>query len=97
MPAAHEGWLLQTPDGKPKVWDTRDDWGGAVFILDGANVEVAAAGCRPREGRRGRPWGYDYLALDWLSLATVEARREATAHPGRAYPRRARGAPPRGG
>src|SRR2546422_6040006 len=39
IPTAHADWLLRRADG-PIVWDTRDDWGGKVYSLDGAHPHV---------------------------------------------------------
>ena len=72
VPAAHAAWLLKGQDGAPQLVDTRDDWGGRVYALDGAHPEV-------RQwlydlGRRVvRDWGYDYLKIDFLEWATAGA------------------------
>ena len=69
VPAAHPDWLLQK-DGRPIVWDTRADWGGAVYSLDGAHPGVQE--WLEQLGRRVvQDWGYDYLKIDFLLWATA--------------------------
>lgn len=69
VPAAHPDWLLQQ-GGQPIVWDTRADWGGKVYSLDGAHPGVQA--WLEQLGRRvAQDWGYDYLKIDFLLWATA--------------------------
>jgi hypothetical protein len=69
VPAAHPEWLLQK-DGQPIVWDTRADWGGKVYSLDGAHPGVQD--WLTQLGRRvAQDWGYDYLKIDFLLWATA--------------------------
>jgi len=69
VPAAHPDWLLQTA-GQPIVWDTRADWGGKVYSLDGAHPGVQQ--WLEQLGRRVvQDWGYDYLKIDFLLWATA--------------------------
>ncbi|HEY6853958.1 MAG TPA: glycoside hydrolase family 36 protein, partial [Gemmatimonadales bacterium] len=69
VPAAHPDWLLQK-DGQPIVWDTRADWGGKVYSLDGAHPGVQD--WLTQLGRRVvQDWGYDYLKIDFLLYATA--------------------------
>jgi Melibiase/Beta-galactosidase jelly roll domain len=77
VPAAHPEWLLKAvAEGGgsgppvPIVWDTRDDWGGKVYSLDGAHPEVQAW-LRELARRVVRDWGYDYLKIDFLHWATA--------------------------
>ena len=79
VPAAHPAWLLKSPDEGapgPLVMDTRDDWGGRIYALDSAHPEVAAW-LYELARRVVRDWGYDYLKIDFLHLATA-----GTAHYG---------------
>jgi len=69
IPAAHPEWLLKNAAG-PIVWDTRDDWGGKVYSLDGAHPEVQAW-LRELARRIVRDWGYDYVKIDFLLWATA--------------------------
>ncbi|OLD43200.1 MAG: hypothetical protein AUI55_03120 [Gemmatimonadetes bacterium 13_1_40CM_2_70_7] len=69
IPAAHPEWLLKNADG-PIVWDTRDDWGGKVYSLDGAHPEVQSW-LHDLARRIVRDWGYDYLKIDFLLWATA--------------------------
>ena len=69
VPAAHPAWLLKDANG-PIVWDTRDDWGGKIYSLDGAHPEVQAW-LRELARRIVRDWGYDYLKIDFLLWATA--------------------------
>src|SRR5436309_4077259 len=69
VPAAHPEWLLKKAAG-PIVWDTRDDWGGKVYSLDGAHPEVQAW-LRELARRIVRDWGYDYVKIDFLLWATA--------------------------
>jgi hypothetical protein len=75
LPGAHPAWLLKGgggPDGGPLVVDTRDDWGGRVYALDGAHPEVQAW-LYTLARRVVRDWGYDYLKIDSLHWATAGA------------------------
>lgn len=69
VPAAHPDWLLQDASG-PIVWDTRDDWGGRVYSIDGAHPEVGQF-LRDLARRIVRDWGYDYLKIDFLLWAAA--------------------------
>jgi melibiase-like protein len=67
VPAKHPEWLLKNADG-PIVWQTRDDWGGKIYSIDGAHPEVQQ--WLFDLGRRiVRDWGYDYLKIDFLLWA----------------------------
>ncbi len=69
VPAAHPDWLLHA-GGQPIVWDTRADWGGKVYSLDGAHPGVQD--WLEQLGRRvAQDWGYDYLKIDFLLWATA--------------------------
>ncbi|HYR31217.1 MAG TPA: alpha-galactosidase [Gemmatimonadales bacterium] len=69
VPVAHPDWLLQK-GGQPIVWDTRADWGGKVYSLDGAHPGVQD--WLERLGRRVvQDWGYDYLKIDFLLWAAA--------------------------
>jgi hypothetical protein len=72
LPGTHPAWLLKGPDGGPLVVDTRDDWGGRIYALDGAHPEVQAW-LYALARRVVRDWGYDYLKIDRLSWATAGA------------------------
>ncbi len=73
VPAAHPEWLLQNADGGgPIVWDTREDWGGKVSVLDGAHPHVQQW-LFDLARRAVREWGYDYLKIDFLLWATAGA------------------------
>src|SRR5439155_161257 len=61
IPAAHADWLLRRDDG-PIVWDTRDDWGGKVYSLDGAHPQVQQW-LFELARRVVQEWGYDYLVV----------------------------------
>jgi hypothetical protein len=83
IPAAHASWLLKGADGAPIVCDTKDPE-GALYILDGAHPEVA--GWLTDLARRAREdWGYDYLALDWLGMATAGTQYAGGATRAEAY------------
>jgi len=69
IPAAHPDWLLRRDDG-PIVWDTRDDWGGKVYSLDGAHPQVQQW-LFDLARRVVQEWGYDYLKIDFLLWATA--------------------------
>jgi hypothetical protein len=69
LPAAHAAWLLKGTDGGPLVMDTRDDWGGRIYALDGAHPDVAQW-LYDLARRVVRDWGYDYLKIDFLHWAT---------------------------
>lgn len=69
IPAAHPDWLLKNADG-PIVWDTREDWGGRVYSIDGAHPEVQRW-LRDLARRIVQEWGYDYLKIDFLLWATA--------------------------
>ncbi len=71
LPAAHPDWLLTDADG-PIVWDTREDWGGKVYALDGAHPQVRQW-LFDLARRIVREWGYDYLKIDYLLWATAGA------------------------
>jgi melibiase-like protein/beta-galactosidase-like protein len=71
IPAAHPGWLLQQEEGKgPIVWDTREDWGGRVYSIDGAHPEVRQW-LHDLARRVVSEWGYDYLKIDFLHWAAA--------------------------
>jgi len=72
IPAAHEAWLLKGPDGAPQVVDTRADWGGRIYALDGAHPEVRQW-LYDLARRVVRDWGYDYLKIDFLHWSTAGA------------------------
>ena len=72
LPVAHAGWLLRGADGAPLVLDTRDDWGGRIYALDGAHPEVRQW-LYDLARRVVRDWGYDYLKIDFLHWATAGA------------------------
>jgi melibiase-like protein len=69
IPAAHPDWLLKSADG-PIVWDTREDWGGKVYSLDGAHPQVHSW-LYELARRVVRDWGYDYLKIDFLHWSTA--------------------------
>jgi alpha-galactosidase len=69
VPAAHPDWLLRRAD-VPIVWDTRDDWGGKVYSLDGAHPQVQQW-LFDLARRAVKDWGYDYLKIDFLLWATA--------------------------
>jgi len=69
IPAAHPDWLLKNAEG-PIVWDTRDDWGGKVYSIDGAHPEVQQW-LHDLARRIVQDWGYDYLKIDFLLWATA--------------------------
>ena len=72
LPAAHAAWLLRGADGTPLVLDTRDDWGGRIYALDGAHPEVRQW-LYDLARRVVRDWGYDYVKIDFLLWATAGA------------------------
>src|SRR5207253_6311744 len=69
IPAAHPEWLLRRADA-PIVWDTRDNWGGKVYSLDGAHPQVQQW-LFDLARRAVQTWGYDYLKIDFLLWATA--------------------------
>ena len=69
IPAAHPDWLLRRADA-PIVWDTREDWGGKVYSLDGAHPQVQQW-LFDLARRAVQTWGYDYLKIDFLLWATA--------------------------
>ncbi|HXQ28599.1 MAG TPA: alpha-galactosidase [Gemmatimonadales bacterium] len=83
IPDSHDAWLLKRADGTPHVWDGSDAWGGALFALDGAHPEVQHW-LTDLAHRATSEWGYDYLTLDWLTMATVDATRSGVTR-GEAY------------
>ncbi len=68
IPTAHPDWLLKNAAG-PILWDTRADWGGAVYSVDGAHPEVQQW-LHDLARRIVQEWGYDYLKIDFLLWAT---------------------------
>ena len=72
VPATHAAWLLRGPDGTPLVVDTREDWGGRIYALDGAHPEVRQW-LYDVARRVVRDWGYDYLKVDFLHWSTAGA------------------------
>lgn len=71
VPAEHPDWLLKhAPAEGPIVWDTRDDWGGKVYSLDGAHPQVQQW-LFDLARRAVRDWGYDCLEIDFLHWATA--------------------------
>ncbi len=69
IPVAHPEWLLRRADA-PIVWDTREDWGGKVYSLDGAHPQVQQW-LFDLARRAVQTWGYDYLKIDFLLWATA--------------------------
>ncbi|OLC05939.1 MAG: hypothetical protein AUH42_06550 [Gemmatimonadetes bacterium 13_1_40CM_70_11] len=69
IPAAHPDWLLRRAEG-PIVWDTREDWGGKVYSLDGSHPQVQQW-LFDLARRVVQEWGYDYLKIDFLLWATA--------------------------
>ena len=69
IPTAHPDWLLRRADG-PIVWDTREDWGGKVYSLDGSHPQVQQW-LFDLARRVVQEWGYDYLKIDFLLWATA--------------------------
>jgi hypothetical protein len=69
IPTAHPDWLLQHAD-TPIVWDTREDWGGKVYSVDGAHPQVQQW-LFDLARRVVQEWGYDYLKIDFLLWATA--------------------------
>src|SRR5437870_11312531 len=65
IPAAHPEWLLRRADA-PIVWDTRDDWGGKVYSLDGAHPQVQQW-LFDLARRAVQTWGYDYRSEEHRS------------------------------
>src|SRR2546421_6608185 len=79
VPGAHPDWLLRRADA-PIVWDTRDDWGGKVYSLDGAHPQVQQW-LFDLARRAVQTWGYDYLKIDFLLWATAgDAHYGGLAH-----------------
>ena len=72
VPTSHGEWLLRGADGTPLVVDTRDDWGGRIYALDGAHPEVRQW-LYDLARRIVRDWGYDYLKIDFLHWSTAGA------------------------
>jgi hypothetical protein len=72
VPAAHSAWLLKGPAPalEPLVVETREEWGGRVYALDGAHPEVQQW-LYDLARRAVRDWGYDYIKLDALHWATA--------------------------
>ncbi|MBI1967798.1 MAG: alpha-galactosidase [Gemmatimonadetes bacterium] len=68
IPDAHPDWLLRDESG-PILWDTREDWGGGVYSIDGAHPAVQEW-LYQLARRVVREWGYDYLKIDFLLWAT---------------------------
>jgi hypothetical protein len=72
IPGSHAPWLLRGADGAPLVVDTRDDWGGRIYALDGAHPEVRQW-LYDLARQIVRDWGYDYLKIDFLHWSTAGA------------------------
>jgi hypothetical protein len=72
VPTAHPDWLLKGGDGAALVQDTRDDWGGRLYSLDGAHPGVQQW-LYDLARQVVRDWGYDYLKIDVLHWATTGA------------------------
>ena len=67
VPTAHPEWILKGPDDTtPQLVETREDWGGGVYTLDGAHPGVRQW-LFELARRAVREWGYDYLKLDLLA------------------------------
>jgi hypothetical protein len=88
IPAAHPAWLLKdaAPDSAPLVVDTRADWGGRIFALDGAHPEVQQW-LYDLARRVVRDWGYDHLKIDFLMWATLGAAHHGGLTHAEAYRR----------
>lgn len=83
IPAAHPDWLLAGADG-PVVAETREIWGGKIFVLDGAHPEVQAH-LRDLARRIVQEWGYDYLKIDFLLWSGLGGARAGGATQAEAY------------
>ncbi|HEY6808974.1 MAG TPA: alpha-galactosidase, partial [Gemmatimonadales bacterium] len=83
IPAAHPDWLIAGPDG-PVAPETRDRWGGKVFVLDGAHPDVQAH-LHDLARRVVQDWGYDYLKIDFLLWSALGAGRAGGATQAEAY------------
>jgi hypothetical protein len=68
IPAAHPDWLLKNATG-PILRDTRDNWGGKIYSIDGAHPEVQQW-LHDLARQVVQAWGYDYLKIDFLLWAT---------------------------
>lgn len=68
IPAGHPDWLLAEHGRRLVPWHN-ESWGGSVYALDGAHPEVREW-LRALARRAVQDWGYDYLKLDFLLLAT---------------------------
>ena len=71
IPAAHPDWLVRDlEDDAPTVLETREDWGGRMYALDGAHP-AARQWLFDLARRVVHEWGYDYLRLDQLQWASA--------------------------
>ena len=71
IPAAHPDWLVwNVEDNAPAVQETRDDWGGRIYALDGAHP-AARQWLFDLARRVVQEWGYDYVTLDRLRWAAA--------------------------
>ena len=71
IPAAHPDWLVRNVgDDAPIVVETREDWGGRVYALDGAHP-AARQWLFELARRAVQEWGYDCLRLDRLQWAAA--------------------------
>ena len=82
IPAAHPDWLVRSAENDvPAVLDTRPDWGGCVYALDGAHP-----GTRQwlfnLARRVVQEWGYDYITLDRLRWADAPGSHHGGLTPG---------------
>ncbi|HWC74122.1 MAG TPA: alpha-galactosidase [Gemmatimonadales bacterium] len=68
--AANSAWLIKGADGTPLTVDTREQWGGRIFPLDGAHPDVQQW-LYALARRAVSEWGYDYLKVDFLEWSTA--------------------------
>jgi len=71
IPTAHPDWLVRNvEDNAPAVLETREDWGGRLYALDGAHP-AARKWLFDLAHRVVHEWGYDCITLDRLDLASA--------------------------
>src|SRR5260370_2929332 len=85
IPAAHPDWLLKNATG-PILRDTRGDWGGKIYSIDGAHPEVQQW-LHDLARQVVQAWGYDYLKIDFLLWATGGDSHYGGMTHAEAYPR----------
>jgi hypothetical protein len=85
IPAEHPDWLVRNPeDDAPAVVDTREDWGGRIYALDGAHP-AARQWLFDLARRVVQEWGYDSVTLDRLQWGAAAGSHHGGLTPAEAY------------